>query len=47
MQLAPVALKDQPAMAHRGDCLKCRLCVTACPAAALTFPDDRTTTTAA
>ena len=47
MQLAPVALKDQPAMAHRGDCLKCRLCVTACPAAALTFAEDRTTDAAA
>ena len=47
MQLAPVALKDQPAMAHRGDCLKCRLCVTACPSAALTFAADRTTDAAA
>jgi ferredoxin len=42
MQLAPVALKDQPALAHRGYCLKCRLCVTACPSAALTFADDCT-----
>jgi NAD-dependent dihydropyrimidine dehydrogenase PreA subunit len=34
-------------MAHGGDCLKCRLCVTTCPASALTFEDDHTTATAA
>lgn len=37
MQLAPVALKEQAFMPHRGDCLKCSLCVGNCPTGALTF----------
>ncbi len=39
MQLAPVALKQEASMAHRGDCLKCNLCVTGCPTAALAFQE--------
>lgn len=38
MQLKPATLKEGT-MAHRGDCLKCRLCVAHCPTAALAFPD--------
>jgi polyferredoxin len=47
MQLAPGALKEEAAMAHRGDCLKCSLCVASCPTAALTFQNDRPRATAA
>ncbi|MEW6387314.1 MAG: 4Fe-4S binding protein [Thermodesulfobacteriota bacterium] len=42
MQLAPAALKEEAAMAHRGDCLKCSLCVASCPTAALSFQESRT-----
>jgi polyferredoxin len=41
MQLAPESLKELPAMAQGGDCLKCRLCVAACPTAALAFQEGR------
>lgn len=47
MQLRPAALKEQAAMAHRGDCLKCSLCVASCPTAALAFQEDGSTCTAA
>ena len=39
MQLAPAALKQEVPMAHRGDCLKCSLCVAGCPTAALAFQE--------
>jgi len=35
MQLSPQELKGTAIMAHRGDCLKCGLCLAACPTAAL------------
>lgn len=41
MQLAPVALKTEGKMEHRGDCLKCSLCVGSCPTGALTFKASR------
>jgi polyferredoxin len=47
MQLAPSALKEQAVMAHRGDCLKCRVCVESCPTAALAFADCSAAQTAA
>ncbi|MBM4273984.1 MAG: 4Fe-4S binding protein [Deltaproteobacteria bacterium] len=47
MQLSPVALKEQSSMAHRGDCLKCSLCVGNCPTAALTFQENHPDTQAA
>ena len=37
MQLAPYQMKDAESMAHRGDCLKCRLCTESCPKSALSF----------
>lgn len=37
MQLSPVTLKDETAMASCGDCLKCSLCVESCPQRALAF----------
>lgn len=41
MQLSPMALKEETAMANRGDCLKCSLCVESCPQRALSFPQDK------
>jgi polyferredoxin len=38
MQLAPQEMKENDAMAFKGDCLKCGLCVKACPKQALHFP---------
>ena len=38
MQLAPQEMKENEAMAFKGDCLKCGLCVKACPKQALRFP---------
>lgn len=47
MQLAPVVLKEQAAMANRGDCLKCRVCVESCPTAALSFRETQQVNSAA
>jgi ferredoxin-type protein NapH len=38
MQLSPVEMKERSAMAYHADCLKCGLCVAACPKDALAFP---------
>jgi ferredoxin-type protein NapH len=38
MQLAPHEMKEGPVMVNGGDCLKCGLCVAACPKDALSFP---------
>jgi len=37
MQLAPVEMKEAKEMQHKGDCLKCGLCVASCPKDALSF----------
>jgi polyferredoxin len=37
MQLAPVEMKESGEMCYKGDCLKCGLCVAACPKGALSF----------
>ena len=37
MQLKPNSMKEEPEMEFKGDCLKCRLCVTGCPKHALKF----------
>ena len=47
MQLAPATLKQEVPMAHRGDCLKCNLCVASCPTAALAFWEGSTDKSAA
>ncbi len=38
MQLAPYELRSDAGMSHKGDCLKCGLCVIVCPKQALSFP---------
>jgi len=38
MQLTPYELKSDTGMSHKGDCLKCGLCIAACPKQALSFP---------
>ncbi|RJR32501.1 MAG: 4Fe-4S binding protein [Deltaproteobacteria bacterium] len=40
MQLTPAAIKGLGVMPHRGDCLKCSLCVGNCPTGALAFQDN-------
>jgi ferredoxin-type protein NapH len=37
MQLTPVEMKEAKEMQHKGDCLKCELCVASCPKDALSF----------
>jgi polyferredoxin len=41
MQLGPVEMKESDEMLHKGDCLKCGLCVATCPKDALSFRDAR------
>jgi ferredoxin-type protein NapH len=40
MQLAPQGIKEKGELAFKGDCLKCGICVSACPKDALRFPDN-------
>jgi ferredoxin len=37
MQLAHVEMKEVKRLQHKGDCLKCGLCVAICPKDALSF----------